>query len=123
MGKSLFGVARVLVPVVYCGWLLHYFLNLSGSMEEAAKTGLAPTVIGLGAIGLLLSVRLILRVIRMLTRLPGPGGGAGPGEAFDADAAIARYKARKPEEPAHRAPIAPPPPRTAPTTRPTFGRR
>jgi hypothetical protein len=120
LGKSLFGVARVLVPVVYCGWLLHYFLDLSGSMEEAANIGLGPTVIGLGAIGLLLSVPLLLRVIRMFARLPAPGGGSD--EPFDPDAAIARYKAQKSEEPTRPAPASPrPAPKSAP--RPTFGRR
>src|SRR5437868_11721160 len=44
--KSVFGVTGALVPVLYCGGLLHHFLDLSGSVLGAATIGLGPTRLG-----------------------------------------------------------------------------
>jgi len=51
--KSEFGVIGALVPILYCGSLLYYFLDFSGSVQEAETDGLGPTLLGLGAVGLL----------------------------------------------------------------------
>ena len=91
-----------IVPVAYCAYLLYYFLDLSGSVEEAESNGLGPTILGLTIIGLLFLVVLIWRIVRLLKapRPPKSGVGGGPtgpvedgGTEFDADAAIARYLA------------------------------
>jgi len=127
--KSVFGVMRALVPIGYCGSLLYYFFDLSGSVEEVKTNGLGPTVLGLGAVGLVFSILLILRIVRIFARPPSPGSGGdtpAPDEesGFDADAAIARYLARQSAE----AVPNPPAPRPAlggggPARRTSFGRR
>ena len=119
--KSFSSVTSVAAPVFYGVSLIYYFADFSGSLAEAEKFGLGPTILGLGAIGLLLSLPLLLRVIRTLARLR-RWDGADPAadEPFDADAAIARYKAR--QDPATSAPPARQPPDHK-RDRPTFGRR
>ena len=112
--KSVFGVMRVLVPVLYCGGLLYYYLDVSGSVEEAKQTGLGPTLLGLGVAGLLFCIPLILKLVRLFAgpRSPGSGGRADePGDdegGFDADAAIARYMAQRSAETDPNAPIVSP---------------
>ena len=97
-GKSILGVAGALLPVLYCGGLVYYFVDFSGSMREAQEIGLGPTVLGLGAIGLLLSIPLILKVLRLVAKSTPPRRPDDDG-GFDADAVIARYKSRQAEEP------------------------
>jgi hypothetical protein len=86
-------------------------------------------VLGLGAIGLLLSVPLIMKVVRKFVgwRLPGDEPPVHDDNAVDADAMIARYKAQQSTDPAPppRAPkAAPPVSKLAPSaSRPSFGRR
>ncbi len=46
--KSVFGVIGVLGPIIYGGGLLYYFIDLSGSVQEAEAIGLGPTVLGPG---------------------------------------------------------------------------
>jgi hypothetical protein len=125
--KSTFGVMGVLVPIFYCGSLLYYFLDLSGSMQDAEKDGLGPTLIGLGAVSLLFSIPFIMKVVRILSqpRSPGSGGDAPPrDDGFDADAAIARYTVRRSAEAAPNAPAVPPVHRGGgPARRPGFGRK
>jgi len=131
--KSVFGIAGAVVPILYCGGLLYYFLDLSGSMREASEIGLGPTVLGLGAVSLLFSIPLIIKVVRLFARprTPGSGGGSDkPDEddknGFDADAAIARYLASRSQEVVPSAPPTPPARKigAAPiVTRPGFGRR
>ena len=99
--KSIFGVTGALLPVLYCGGLLYYFLDLSGSVQQATDIGLGPTVLGLGVVGLLFSIPLILKVMRIFARPRPPGSGPSPGDdedGFDADAAIARYMAQRSSE-------------------------
>ena len=116
--KSWLGITGVLLPVLYCAGLLYYFLDLSGSVAEAEAIGLGPTVLGLGAVGVLLSIPLILKTIRIVTRSRRQRGDhTEPG--FDADAVIARYAAR--QEPAPPA-AANPPARGSQPAR-GFGRR
>jgi len=124
--KSVFGVIGLLVPVLYCGGLLYYFLDLSGSVHEAWSIGLGPTVLGLGTVGLLFCIPLLMKLVRVSARpgSPGSGGSAGPARddesGFDADAAIARYMAQRSAEGIH-APLAHSAGR--PAGRPGFGRR
>lgn len=99
--KSIFGVAGALLPVLYCGGLLYYFRDLSGSVRQATEIGLGPTVLGLGAVGLLFCIPLILKVMRIFARPRPPGSGPSPDDdedGFDADAAIARYMAQRSSE-------------------------
>lgn len=122
--KSFLGVGSALLPILYCAGLLYYFLDLSGSVQEAEEVGLGPTVLGLGLVGLLFSIPLIIRVVRLVgrSRARRPDDDEpDSGRTVDADAAIARYKARQAEE-RDRTPVAPPPSRT-PAPRSGFGRR
>jgi hypothetical protein len=104
--KTVFGILSALLPVAYCAWLFSYFLNMGGSTGNVVGMGLGPTVFGLGAIGLLLCIPLLYRILRAVTgsgrAKPEQGGDADadapeldsePG--FDADAALARYMAKK----------------------------
>jgi hypothetical protein len=127
--KSVSGVAGALIPVLYCGGLLYYFLDVAGSVQEAEEIGLGPTVLGLGAVGLLFSIPLILKVLRLF-RGPRSGGntprdnGHDDGDddgGFDADAAISRYMARRATEAAAAATPAPAP-RPAPKSGGPAGR-
>jgi len=97
--KSVFGVTRALLPVLYFGGLAVYFMRVSGgSMEGIQLLGLGPTIVGLVAVGFLFCIPLILRVGKLFNRPP--GGGRPPKDddddsGFDPDAAIARYMASK----------------------------
>jgi hypothetical protein len=128
--KSVFGVMLALVPVAYCGGLLYYFIDLSGSVRQADEIGLGPTVLGLAVVGLLFSAAVVVKIVRIFItpRPPGSGGRGGPdGSAhddhsgFDADAAIARYMARQSAEAATAAPS--PAPQAGGPARPAFGRK
>ena len=131
--KSAFGVFGALMPVIYCGGLLYYFIDLSGSMDEATKSGLGPTELGLGAVGLLFCIPLMVKVVRLFGKLRSPASsGRGSPDAstthdekgFDADAVLARYMARQSAKASPNAP-APPPAHEGgePVSRPNFGRR
>jgi hypothetical protein len=65
--KSVFGVIAALVPVLYCGGLLYYFLDNTGSVEDATAIGLGPTLLGLGAIGLIFCIPLIVKAVRLFS--------------------------------------------------------
>lgn len=127
--KSLLGVAGAFVPISYCGYLLYYFLDLSGSVEDVENNGLGPTVLGLGVVAALFCIPFIFKIMRLF-RGPGSprsGGGAPTSDEGDdddggatADAIIARYMARKAAEEA----AAPARPQSAgPARRPSFGRK
>jgi hypothetical protein len=123
-------VIVALVPILYCGSLLYYFLDLSGSVQEARTDGLGPTLLGLAAVGLLFCIPLVMKIVRIFAgpRSPGSGGPDasthdGEGE-FDADAAVARYMARRSAEAASCSPAAPPAHEVGgPTRRVSFGRK
>lgn len=130
--KSVVGVIGALVPIVYCGGLIYYFLDLSGSVHEAKGIGLGPTLMGLGAVGLLFCIPLIIKIVGMFAgpRSPGSNGRSGPGapthdgdDEFDADAAVARYMARRSAEVTTGSPALPPAhDGSRPTRRPSFDR-
>jgi len=101
------GLIGALLPVVYCGGLLYYFIHGSGSVHEAVEIGLGPTLLGLGAVGLLFCIVLIVRIVWIFVgpRSHGSRGRGGryasthDGESeFDADAVLARYVARRSAE-------------------------
>jgi len=127
--KSAFGLMGALLPILYCGYLLYYFFDLSGSVEEVKTNGLGPTVLGLGIVGLLFCIPLIFKLVRLFAGPRSPGSGRGPDapagddkDGFDADAAIARYMAQRSAEDSPNAPIASP--ARGGSARPSgFGRR
>ena len=128
--KSIFGVAGALAPIFYCGYLLYYFLGVSGSVKEAWDIGLGPTVLGLGVITLLFCIPLILKIMRIFRtpRSPGSGGDAPAGDDDDdggaaADAIVARYLAQRSAEAAPNTPAAHAPQGSSPARRPSFGRK
>jgi hypothetical protein len=135
--KSVFGVARALGPVLYCGYLAYYFFDAGGSVQGIQDIGLGPTVLGLGAVGLLFCIPLVMKIVRMFRtpRAPGSGGSAPTHDGDDddggaaADAAIARYMARKAKEDASAKPstntVSPRPVQqsSGPARRPSFGRK
>jgi len=126
--KPAFGLFGAVIPVLYCGGLLYYFFGFQGATDGPLASGLGPTILGLGAVGLLFCIPLLLKIIRMFaTPAPGGNGTAGatedtPQSDFDPDAALARYMARRAAEG-----IAPPPvsasETSAPVQRPSFGRK
>jgi hypothetical protein len=111
-----------LLPLVYIGWLLFHFTSFDGWSDGVLAGGLGPTVLGLGAIGLLLSAPVIFRLLKFAITPRGPVAPKDvvlPEESsFDADAALARYMARKAEGRGVEIP-----PSAADAPRPVFGRK
>jgi len=120
--KSAFVVIGTLMAVLYCGILIYYFLDISGSLRGAKAIGLSPTLLGLAAVGLLFCIPLIMNLIRMFSgprsRESGPNA-SDDDSGFDADAAVARYMA----QPAKAAPAAPTFKGGGPARRQSFGRK
>lgn len=118
-----------LLPLVYIGGLLFYFTGFNGWSDGPIASGLGPTVLGLGAIGLLFCIPLVFRLLKLVIKPRGPTSAKAnePAEepAFDADAALARYLARKAAsgEPMPEAPQAAAFPREENAPRPVFGRK
>ena len=102
--KSIVAAFGTFAAIIYFGWLLYYFLDVSGSVQEAKTNGLGPTLVGLGVLGLLFCLLFIWRIGRIFRpRSSGPGVRGGPGTptgdgegGFDADAVVARYLAQRP---------------------------
>lgn len=131
--KSVFGMIGALVPILYCGGFLYYFIDSMGSVEEARTNGLGPTLLGLAVIGLLFFIPLIVKIVRVFSgpRSPGTAGRAGAtapkrddeGE-FDADAVLARYMAKRSTDGVLGDATAPHVQEGGgPATRPSFGRK
>ena len=127
--KGAGALIAALVPIVYCGAMIYYFFGVGGSVQGVAAIGLGPTVFGLGAIGLLFCAPLLFRLLK-LGATPPPKPGAGPRfaanlpeEEFDADAALARYLARKAEAGEEPQAIVEPDSAPAAAVRPVFGRK
>jgi len=119
-GVRAFKLILSLLPLLYIGGMLYYLTGFKGWDNGPLASGLGPTVLGLGALGLLVSVWLLARLLRSVLA---PGGvTVRKGEmvaqepAFDADAALARYMARK-----EAGLVEPPPEENIP--RPVFGRK
>ncbi|MCX8474929.1 MAG: hypothetical protein MT490_03935 [Sphingomonas sp.] len=122
--KLAIGIAFALMPLVYCGALFFYFLDTAGSVQDAVGIGLGPTLFGVGAIGVLFCVPVAWKILRALhtprVRATNPEAPAPDDSSFDADAALARYLARKSAEAEGDAVS----PRTGPAApRPGFGRK
>lgn len=96
--KAVFGLIAALLPIGYCGYLLLYFKDVSGEAGPV-QTGLGPTMLGLGAVGLLFCIPVLLKIVKLLANAgataPGDGKTFEAENTFDADAALARYLARK----------------------------
>jgi hypothetical protein len=128
--KTALGLTRALVPILYCGALLFYFFDVGGSVEGVEMLGLGPTLLGLGIVGLLFCIPLVIKIVRIFAAPRSPGSGGGPDKStddddngFDADAAIARYKAQRSQEAAPNAPSRPAREGGGPAKRAGFGRR
>ena len=101
--KSIFGLILAAIPVLYCGGLLFYFNGVRSSFGGWLDGGLGPTMLGLGAVGLLFLIPLVLRILRLFGGAGAPGAGGGRADEapkeehsdFDPDAAISRYLARR----------------------------
>ncbi|MCH7862702.1 MAG: hypothetical protein IH998_13680 [Proteobacteria bacterium] len=99
----MFKLILSLLPLVFIGGLLFYFTGFEGWNGGSLSQGLGPTVLGLGAVGLIFCIPLAFRLLKLTITPRGPsaaqGGEAEDEEAssFDADAALARYLARKAE--------------------------
>lgn len=122
--KLAIGIAFALMPLVYCGALFFYFLDTAGSVQDAVGIGLGPTLFGVGAIGVLFCVPVAWKILRALhtprARTTNPEAPAPNDSPFDADAALARYLARKSAE--AEGTEAPPSAGSVPV-RPSFGRK
>lgn len=100
--KNWFGLVGAAVPVVVCGGFLLYFNNVRGAFGGLLDSQLGPTMFGIAAFGLLFLALFLVK----LWKVAG-GGPAGTPAAradaalqaeqsdFDADAAFARYMARR----------------------------
>ena len=131
--KSGLGVIAALLPVLYCGGLVYYFIDASGSIRAVSEIGLGPTVLGLAAVGLLFCIPLLLKIARFSSgpRSPNSDGSGGPdtylpdGESgFDAAAVVERYLASRPADHVSAPVIAPRPARTGGAgKRSSFGRK
>ncbi|HSX55986.1 MAG TPA: hypothetical protein VLG14_11860 [Sphingomonas sp.] len=118
--KALLGI----VPVIWFAGLAIYLYRVNQAMGQAVQQQLMPTIIGLGAVSLLLSIPLIIKLVRLASGTAAKPKAKAPSGAndsvqgdFDPDAVIARYLKKKAageasfEVPDHAAP------------RPTFGRK
>lgn len=115
--KPLLGLLSTIFAVGYCGYLVYYFYDMSGSMKEVGDNGLGPTVVGLGIVGLIFGCVLLVKLYLIFSSLRstrahrrgGPDGPSGDDTGgFDADAVIARYMARQAAEAATAPPVIPP---------------
>lgn len=115
--KNWFGLVGAAIPVLICGGLLLYFHTVRGALDGLGGDQLGPTMFGVGAFGLLFLVLFLVKLWRIAGGAP--ASPAARAEAaveaersdFDADAAFARYIARRGDTP--------------PATRPpgSFGRK
>ncbi len=112
--RNILKAIGALLPILYCGGLVYYFLNTAGSVGVATEIGLGPTLLGLTGVGLLFCIPLFLKLIKLFNgpRAPSSDGSDGPdnggGSGFDPDAVIARYLANRPSQATTIAPPAPP---------------
>ena len=128
--RSVFGVIGALMPVIYFGYLIYYFLDVSGSMHDAEQNGLGPILIGLGVVAALFGLVALVRTVRIFIRPREPRSGgddgpddSGPDDTFDADAVVARHLALRRAEAASGSAPSPAAPPARDAKRPGFGRR
>jgi hypothetical protein len=130
--KSAVGLVAAAIPILYCGGLLLYFNRVRTASAGLLDGALGPTMLGLGAIGLLFLIPFVLKIRRLVAPPAAPGSGNG-GRAdqapqsersdFDPDAALARYLAQR--SPGARGPASPLAPHAGggPARQAGFGRR
>lgn len=104
--KNWFGLVGAAIPVIVCGGFLLYFNNVRGAFGGLLDSQLGPTMFGIGAFGLLFLVLFLVKVWKVAG---GPSGSSPAARAdaalqaekndFDADAAFARYMARRGDTP------------------------
>jgi hypothetical protein len=126
--KLTFGLVAAAIPVLYCGGLLLHFNGVRNMFGGMLDSQLGPTMIGIGAFGLLFLFLFGLKIWRTFGG-KGASGGAGGGPSdkapkeeasdFDPDAALARYMARR----ASGAPGPASPHGGGPARQASFGRR
>jgi hypothetical protein len=129
--KSAVGIIGALIPVVYCGGLIYYFVNGFGSVSEAQANGLGPTLLGLAVVGGLFCIALLVKIVRIILAAratPASGRRARSDTSaerdFDADEVIARHMARQSAQATADSPMTPSAHDPgAPANRPTFGRK
>lgn len=100
--KNVLGLIGGLLPVLFFGGLFLYFTSVNNASFGLLDGALGPTRIGLGALTILFALLFLWRLRRVATP---PPARTGPGTAdaaledvksdFDADAAMARYLARR----------------------------
>jgi len=115
--KSLARFIASFLPVIYCAYLVRYFIHQSGSLQEAENNGLGPTVWGLTIVGGLFCIPIIVKLVLIFFELRRPKlrvEAHDDGDGFDADAVVARYLAQRTAEADSSA---------AATSRPGFGRK
>lgn len=101
--KTLWGLIAGLVPVVWFGGLAIHFHRVNEALGGFASRELMPTIVGLGGLGLLFSIPILIKLVRLASGatsgLKGPKASAAADDAppsdFDPDAVIARYLERK----------------------------
>ena len=94
--KAVLGV----IPVIWFAGLAIYLYRVNQAGGGRAQKRLLATIIGLGAISLLLCIPLVIKLVRLASGTPAkPKGAKAPADAargdFDADAVIARYLEKK----------------------------
>lgn len=130
--KRVFRLFSTLFAVLYCGYLVHYFLHICGSFEEAKREGLGPTIVGLSIVGAIFLFVFLVQLVLIFVAWRSPRTAErtfrhnddDDDNGFDADAVIARYMARQAAEAATNPSSVPPRNEGGgPPKRPGFGRK
>ncbi|WP_343521307.1 hypothetical protein [Sphingomonas sp.] len=100
--KTLWGLIAGLVPVVWFGGLAIHFYRVNEAMGGFASRELMPTIVGLGGLGLLFTIPILIKLVRLASGSAKPKGSKAPATVddsaasdFDPDAVIARYLEKK----------------------------
>ena len=102
--KSFLGLAFAVLPILFIGGLLLYLNNVRGAFFGLLDGALMPTMFGLAAIGILCIFTFVLKVRKATTPPAPPSDKVGDRvdalvaetkSDFDADAAFARYMAKR----------------------------
>jgi hypothetical protein len=114
--KSFFGLVMAMVPILFIGGLLLYLNHVRYAFGGFLDKQMMPTMVGLGAIGLIFVFLFVLKFRKAAVPPAPPADKVGDrveaalaeGKSdFDPDAALARYMARRattPVPPADRPP-------------------
>lgn len=101
--KTLWGLIAGLVPVIWFGGLAIHFYRVNEAMGGLASRELMPTIVGLGGLGLLFTIPILIKLVRLASGTASKPKGPKAAEAadedapgdFDPDAVIARYLEKK----------------------------